>query len=54
MLSDYLHEDNNRIMDLLIDMASLRTFKTYSTDKLNFELRDIFIRNCLSCKGVNK
>lgn len=41
-------------MDLLIDSVIVSTTSNYTTDFINFELRDIYIRNCLSFKGINK
>jgi len=38
----------------LLDSLTIKTVSTYYIDKLNLQIRDIFIRNCLSFKGINK
>lgn len=41
-------------MDLLIDNLNLKMTSTYSQDRSELTFRDLYLRNCLSFKAINK
>lgn len=53
-MTDSFFDSDNKIFGALIDYVSFKRIETYTEDKIEFSIKDIFVTNCLGNQRINK